>query len=367
MRIWRRPPQRDARSLGQNQRTQPPRPQRVFARPGVVTEGWHPVCASRDLPVGRARSFDFLAQRIVVWRGRDLGVRATDAFCAHMGADLGNGAVVGDTLRCYFHRWRYDGDGEVVEAPCRGGAPRGARVPAWPVEERYGWIWVFAAPEAPAGVPAPPGLEGQETDAWHLGSIQLYAHHHVMMASGIDLAHFASVHELDIDFELRVEEEGPDTFVWCLEGELPHQGWKARLGRRLLGERFAYRLRFAGGSVCAIAYGWDQRLGGQGRPLPSLHVLWGCVPQEHGLSRCEVFLVAPRGQGAGGWLAARARFLATLGLLLVLRDEDVGAFPRMRFDPAHLSAGDESVARLIQLVNRLPLSSWSHPDLEDVP
>jgi nitrite reductase/ring-hydroxylating ferredoxin subunit len=356
---WHRKPPKDGRSRRQNQSTQPRRRQPVFDNPAVLTEGWYPVCRSRALTPGKVIGEDFLDQRVVVFRDAEGQARCLDAFCAHMGADLSRGDVVDGRLRCYFHRWCFDPDGELA-AVAGEPPPRDRRLTSWPCQEAYGFVWVYAGAEAPYDVPRPPGLEDAgELDAWHLGSTTLYVHHHVLMASGIDLAHFASVHDLDVDFDFEVDSVAPHVFDWKLEGEIPPQGWKGRLGRWLLGPTFRYRTRFAGGSVCAITYGWDQRWRGHGRELPSLHVLWGCVPLESGVSRCEIFLVAPRGRGLEGWARARLRQLGTLGLLAVLKDEDVQAFPRMRFDPGGFAPGDESVARLVKLFNDLPRSPWT--------
>lgn len=358
---WHRKPPKDGRSRRQNRSTQPREPQAIFDNPAVLTEGWYPVVPSARLPAGAVLGADFLDQRVVVFRDATGGVRCLDAFCAHMGADLSQGDVVDGRLRCYFHRWCYDPDGAL--AWVNGELPKRNRgLSAWPCQEAYGFVWVYAGEAAPYDVPRPPGLEDAgELDAWHLGSTTLYVHHHLLMASGIDLAHFASVHGLEVDFDFEVDSVAPHVLDWKLEGEIPPRGWKGRLGRWLLGPEFRYRTRFAGGSVCAISYGWQQRWRGTGRELPSLHVLWGCVPLDSGVSRCEVFLVAPRGQGVGGWARARLRQLATLGLLAVLKDEDVRAFPRMRFDPAGLAPGDESVARLVKLFNQLPRSPWTPP------
>ena len=73
--------------------------------------------------------------------------------------------------------------------------PKNTANRAWPVEEKYGFIWVFSGPEASYPVPEPSGLEGQSYASLYLG-VCFFAHHHVMMVGGIDLLVFATVHKL---------------------------------------------------------------------------------------------------------------------------------------------------------------------------
>lgn len=343
----------------ENLGTQPLASFRAFNRADVITEGWYPVCPSRDVAPGQARSFALCGQRLAIYRGQSGTIHALDAFCVHMGADLANGRVVGDTLECYFHQWGYGADGRVCRV-VRGRTPE-ARVHAWPVEERYGWIWVWAGDTAGYPVPAPPGLDGAVV-AWHLASPTLYAHHHVMMVGGIDAQHFGSVHGLEVAFDVDVVNPHPAVSDWRLSAPLPKLGWRARLGRWILGDRFGYDARFAGGTVVTLAYGPDQRWRGTGPKLPPLYILWGCVPEPSGVSRVEIFLLAPRGTGVVGWLAGQARLLATVVLLTVLRDDDVKAFPHMRFNPGRLTPEDAAVARLIRFLDRLPISPWTRPE-----
>src|SRR5690242_20421917 len=98
---------KDDHTRRENVGTQPLVEHPVFNNPEVMTEGWYPVCSSRALRSGKARSFLLGAQRLTLFRGQDGRARALDAFCPHMGADLGNGTVVGNELRCYFHQWQF--------------------------------------------------------------------------------------------------------------------------------------------------------------------------------------------------------------------------------------------------------------------
>ncbi|MEZ0373605.1 MAG: Rieske 2Fe-2S domain-containing protein [Candidatus Sericytochromatia bacterium] len=350
---------KDGASRAENLRSQPPVEQRVFNNQRVLPKGWYPVCAARALRPGTCRSFKIFRQRIVVYRTESGAVHALDAFCPHLGADLGNGRVVGERIQCYFHQWEYAGDGALARIPCRkllDQGLEGVRARAYPVTEAYGHLWVFSAPEASHALPKPPTLEDQELSALFIKEITLFAHHHVMMANGVDLQHFASVHKLDIDFDYQIQADESGVFDWTLKGEIPTNTLKGRLARWLLGPTFEYHARFAGGSIVTLTYGSNQRF--KGLKLPSLQMLWGCLPMENGISKARIFLVTKKRHGLTGRLTNGLMYFLTVLLLTMLRDEDIEAFPHMRFNTHRLIKEDASLARLIQLMNKLELSDW---------
>lgn len=356
---------KDGSSRFENAQTQPMRSYAVFNNPEVLTLGWYPVAPSNALIRRKTLSWKLGRQRLVVYRGADGIVRAMDAFCPHMGADLATGTVIANELQCYFHRWTFNGEGELTNIPCRkqGAMPK-IKNEAYPVEEKYGWLWVYSGPVAPYPVPVPPGLEGEDVVAKKLGQATLFAHHHVLMVNGIDVQHFASVHNLDIDFQLTTREHHAHVFDWDMSGELPSddRGWRVRLARKLVGPRVGYIARFAGGSIVTLTYnpeGTTFNLFGFKLRVPPLHIFWGCTPLESGVSKVDVFCVFKKRTGVFGRLANALLFLTTLVLLVVLRDDDVQAFPGMRFNPGYLLPIDGSVAKLIQRLNALPVSKWS--------
>ncbi len=347
---------KDDHSRRENPATQPIAEMRLFNRADRLSEGWYPACPASTVAREGVRSVVLGPQRVAVWRSAEGTLGCVDAYCPHMGADLGNGRVRDGTLECYFHQWRWGADGTL--AGTRDGACPAVRTRAWPVVEKYGWIWVYAGDTPTHALADPPGTEGTMV-AWHLGSPVLYAHHHVMMVGGIDLQHFGSVHGLDVAFEVQVDDAGAAVSDWTLQGEIPPGGWRARLGRWLLGGRLSYRARFAGGSVVTLAYGGGLRWFGTGGMVPPLYILWGCVPLASGVSRVEIFLLAPRGEGALGWVRAWLRLGATAALLTVLRDDDIRAFPNMRFQLGRLLPADAAVARLVRFLDSQPLSPWT--------
>src|SRR5690606_27736715 len=85
--------------------------------PPPVPNGWYVAAGSNELDAGERMPFIAVARELVVFRGVDGVAHVVDAHCPHMGAHLGGGAVVGDTLACPYHGWRFGGDGRCVDIP----------------------------------------------------------------------------------------------------------------------------------------------------------------------------------------------------------------------------------------------------------
>lgn len=60
-----------------------------------------------------------LGQNFVVFRTENNEAHAFDAYCPHLGANLGiGGKVKGDCIECPFHEWMFRAtDGECVSIP----------------------------------------------------------------------------------------------------------------------------------------------------------------------------------------------------------------------------------------------------------
>ena len=109
-----------------------------------------------------------MGEDLVLWRDASGAPHLFVDSCAHRGAKLSLGAVVGDRLCCCYHGWAYDGTGQCVSIPSEGGAcelAREARVRSYPVEEHGGLIfgWFDDDGRAPGrDCPNPEELESPE-------------------------------------------------------------------------------------------------------------------------------------------------------------------------------------------------------------
>ena len=57
-------------------------------------------------------------QEIVVFRDKRGRVGALDPHCAHRGTSLEWGRVEEEGLRCCYHGWLYDTQGQCISMPC---------------------------------------------------------------------------------------------------------------------------------------------------------------------------------------------------------------------------------------------------------
>lgn len=89
-----------------------------------------------------------LGRSVVAFRTASGRLVVMDGRCAHLGADLGGGTVVGECVRCPFHNWEYDAHGRCTRIPdLNGPIPRFARLTTYPAEERCGHVFFFNGPE----------------------------------------------------------------------------------------------------------------------------------------------------------------------------------------------------------------------------
>src|SRR5690242_15482746 len=89
-------------------------------RVGAHPDYWYPIAWSYELKPGKTLGRRFAGDPIVVYRSTDGKLFALEDRCAHRQVPLHLGVVVGESLRCGYHGWTYDGCGKCIDVPYLG-------------------------------------------------------------------------------------------------------------------------------------------------------------------------------------------------------------------------------------------------------
>jgi phenylpropionate dioxygenase-like ring-hydroxylating dioxygenase large terminal subunit len=161
--------------------------------------GWFAVSHSDELAVGEVRTVQVLGRELVIFRGTSGEAFAVDPYCAHLGAHLGVGGTVhGETIRCPFHHWCYDGaTGHCTSIPYTEKVPTKAAIGSWPVWENNGFVFVWHHSEGKSADWTPDVVEELSDSAYYLWGKRewrIASHPQEIMENGVDIQHFFTLH-----------------------------------------------------------------------------------------------------------------------------------------------------------------------------
>src|SRR5437764_7255067 len=119
---------------------------------------WLPFMYSSELePDGAPLGVGLLGEDLIVFRETNGRIGLLDTHCAHRGASLFFGRNEECGLRCVYHGWKYDVDGNCVDMPnepAESNFKAKIRQTAYPTREQNGTIWTYMGPrEVPPGFP----------------------------------------------------------------------------------------------------------------------------------------------------------------------------------------------------------------------
>jgi nitrite reductase/ring-hydroxylating ferredoxin subunit len=109
---------------------------------------WQPVATSKEATT-RPRKVRLLGEDLILFRDGRGKPGLLYPRCMHRGTTLYYGHVEERGIRCCYHGWLFDVQGNCLEQPCEpeGGIARANhRQPWYPVEERYGLVFAYLGP-----------------------------------------------------------------------------------------------------------------------------------------------------------------------------------------------------------------------------
>ncbi len=106
---------------------------------------WY-ACEFSFAVTNKPKQIVMLNQRFVLYRNTQGQIIALKDQCPHRGAALSLGSVKDDCIHCPYHGWKFQADGQCIDIPSNAigtPIPKKANVDSYPVQEKYGFVWLF--------------------------------------------------------------------------------------------------------------------------------------------------------------------------------------------------------------------------------
>ena len=169
--------------------------------PSPFPEGWYFIASRQDVLKAKLIQKTWMGENIVVWCDENGQVCVAEAFCPHLGADLGpeaGGRICAGRLVCPFHGFEYDAAGQCVATPYAD-PPRTARLRVFETQEILGLIFAWYGIQGrepqwslPTNLPEQSGWSGFE-----ITTLRFPGHPQETTENSVDLAHLRYVHGYD--------------------------------------------------------------------------------------------------------------------------------------------------------------------------
>ena len=194
---------------------------------------WHPVFHADQLAAGRARLVRVMGEDFTLYRGQDGVARMAQPRCPHRGMLLSAASVEGDSLRCFYHGWKFDGAGHCVEQPaepkpfCEKIAMR-----TYPTREYLGLIFAYLGDGQPPAFSRIPSFEEPDV-LTHTDSYVRPASFFNNLENVPDLSHLAYTHA-HVTETWDNYADGPQISVEETGWGLKYTGFRPKSGKRLV-------------------------------------------------------------------------------------------------------------------------------------
>ena len=166
--------------------------------PSPFPEGWYYVESRREVLKAKLIQKTWMGENIVVWCDENESISVSEAYCPHLGSDLGpaaGGRVCGGRIVCPFHGFEYDATGQCVATPYAN-PPRTARLRMFETREILGMVfawWGARGREPQWSLPS----ETPDQVGWsdlYTRTVRFPGHPQDTTENSVDLAHLRYVH-----------------------------------------------------------------------------------------------------------------------------------------------------------------------------
>jgi len=184
----------------------------------LMRQHWTPVALIEEVsePDGKPLRVEVLGRSYVLFRNSDGRLGMLDELCPHRKASLVLGRNEDCGLRCLYHGWKFDVEGNVTAMPSEPeGSPLKDKVKArsYPTTEWGGFVWAWLGEAEDAPEFDPPAFAPQDGLPTAILKIRVPANWAQIHEGQIDSAHSSSLHSSDM-VPARVEGAAADEKSW---------------------------------------------------------------------------------------------------------------------------------------------------------
>ncbi len=137
----------------------------------MLINNWYVAAIANDIGE-KPQQVRMLACDFVLFRDETGRIHCLSDLCVHRGAPLSLGKCENGKIACPQHGWQFNGKGQCTLIPAGiktpTEPPKRARVPAYPVQEKYGLVFVFLGDLGDNERPAIPDIMPEwDSNDWH--------------------------------------------------------------------------------------------------------------------------------------------------------------------------------------------------------
>jgi phthalate 4,5-dioxygenase oxygenase subunit len=164
---------------------------------------WIPAGLSEQLAAadGAPIRLRILGENLVAFRDTKGRLGVLGEFCPHRKASLYFARNEECGLRCLYHGWKFDVDGnclEMASEPPESSFPQKVRHTAYPVREAGGFVWIYMGPPERQPEFEPPAWAPTAATKVSIARIEVPCNWAQIMEGQIDSAHSSSLHSSDM-------------------------------------------------------------------------------------------------------------------------------------------------------------------------
>ena len=172
----------------------------------MLRQFWIPAVQSIELPEPDCPPvrIKLLCEELVAFRDTNGDVGLVDNYCPHRRASLFFGRNEECGIRCVYHGWKFDVNGDCVDMPSEPAESNfkdKVKIKAYPCRERNGVIWTYMGPRAE--LPPLPDLEANMVPEgeWAIATIMRECNFVQALEGDIDTSHLGFLHLGAVDPE----------------------------------------------------------------------------------------------------------------------------------------------------------------------